>query len=137
MGVVLKVNSLKTVLFLPFACGVLMLSQAGLFVSSTPLLDGFRLIVVAVGCQPFIALAPVSTATNDTSKLRFVASVTVPGLLLLACGIGVAVAAAFVTVAICGFIGIALSVLALVLYGRWFNQSKFDLVPLQKPEFGP
>ena len=130
MGILLKVHSFLSLLWLPFVVAAIMLSSTGLFTCSNALLNGFRIVVVAAFCQPFIALLTISPVLNDRKLLPFI---IFGAILFVPVGIGFFAATQFVPVALCGALGVALSVLLLIFYGRAFNRSQFDLLPVRKP----
>jgi hypothetical protein len=136
IGVVMKINILRICFLLPFMMAAAFLSGGTSDLRADAVSTGLKIIALLLIGQPLLALAPISPGTNDTRKATFVAVVFVCLLALLSAAIVFFMATRLMVLAISGCLGAALSALVLVLYGRWFNRSEFDLVPLEKTNPG-
>jgi hypothetical protein len=129
--VLLKINLAKTLVLLLF----LFVLRAA-FGGFQPLTvwDGLKLAALALMAQPLLVIAAISPNTNDTRKAGSGCLV----FALMSVMLGVAAtfffAARWWVVAPAGFVTAALPAFVLFLYGRWFNRSRFDLVPLKRTE---
>jgi hypothetical protein len=129
--VVLKINLLKSSICLPY-----LLLVCAFFggIQSSALGSGLKCIALALTVQPLLVIGAISPNTNDTRKPGLAFVVVALMLVMLGAGITFFFVATWWIVALAGFIMAALSVLELVLYGRWFNRSRFDLVPLKRSD---
>jgi hypothetical protein len=127
----LKINLTKILVILPLL--LVAFAATGGF-QSLALWDGLKIIALVLMAQPLLVIAAISPNTNDTQKSAFACLVFGLMLVLLALGATFYFASQWWLVALAGFLTAALSVFVLFLYGRWFNHSRFDLVPLQRPD---
>jgi hypothetical protein len=129
--VVLKINVASTFVLMLF---FLVLYAASGGFQSPAIEDGLKWIVVAVMAQPLLVIAAISPRTNDAQNMSFAWRAF--GLILVMLGAGVTffMATKWWVVALAGLLTAAASVLALVLYARSFNRSRFDLVPMRKTD---
>ena len=131
--VVLKINLAKTLVLLLFL--LLLCAALGGFQTLT-VWEALKLAALALMAQPLLVVAAISPNTNDTRKTGFCCLVFALMSVLLGAGATFFIAASWWTVALAGFVTAALPVLVLFLYARWFNRSRFDLVPLQRTDPG-
>ena len=132
---VTKVNLAMYLMSMPLILGTaLILAQDIQPVQGHTLGIALKMIALGLIAQPFMAFGPISPNTDDTQKI---------GNLLSAASFVLSLAASAITfffvwnpvvMLIAGLVGLALSVWALVLYGRWFDTGRFDLVPMKPPE---
>lgn len=133
MRVILKINLLKFALGAPVVFAVLLiLDRTPQFAHGHLIGYGLKLIAFGLMVQPMIAFMPISPGTNDTRKTG--------RALAAALFIFIAVVSAFTfflvwnskVMLITAVILSVFSFSSLIIYGRWFNRSQIDLVPLAK-----
>jgi len=130
-GVVLKINLVTTCVLLLFLL-VVCVSCGGF--QSLAFWDGMRLIALVLMALPLSVVAAISPNSNDTQKSGLAWLFFALILLLMGAGAAFYFAARWWVVAPAGILAAAVSVFGLLLYGRAFNRSRFDLVPLRRPE---
>lgn len=127
----LKINSVRYLLFAPvIACLALLAIYKANVGESVTIHYGLKILGLGLLVQPLLVLAPISPCTNDTRNFSLTAMAV-----LLICGL---IAAAFVFVFATGLVTTvisavvvgALSVALWLLYGRHFDRTRIDLVPL-------
>jgi uncharacterized membrane protein len=96
--------------------------------------NSIKRLSLALMAQPLLVIAAISPNSNDTQKRGSACLIFALMSLLLAAGAAFYFAADWRLAALAGFVASAVSVFALWLYGRWFNRSGFDLVPLRRTE---
>jgi hypothetical protein len=129
--VVLKINLTKTFVILSFLL-VVFVTYGGF--QSLGVWDGLKLAALALMAQPLLVIAAISPNSNDTQKISFVFLAFALTSILLAFAATFFFAARWWIFAPAGFLTAAISVFQLFLYGRWFNRSRFDLVPLKRTD---
>jgi hypothetical protein len=130
MRVVLKVNLVRFLFCAPLVLGAVWLVLGGLQLAPVSAWwTAIKFLVLGLVAQPLLAIAQVSPGTNDGQKLRVVLPAVVFFVVPVGSGILFAVAATSQVMAMAGAIAASASVAALFLYGRFFNQNVFDLVP--------
>jgi hypothetical protein len=135
MRVVLKINLARFVISVPFVLGALFILTKNPLLAQSHILEiGLKLIALGLMIQPIRAFAPISRGTNDTQKLGHAVSAILLIIGWIASAITFVMAWNPVLALPAGVATAGLSVLSLFLYGRWFNRSQIDLVPLDKME---
>ena len=129
--VALKINLASTFVLLLFFL-VLYAASGGFQVRAIE--DGLRWAAVAMIAQPLLVIAAISPRTNDAQDRGFAWSALALLLVLLGGGVAFFMAAKWWVVALGGLLAAGASVLGLVLYGRSFNRSRFDLVPTRRTD---
>ena len=133
MRAVLKINLARCVICVPNTVGALaILAQNPQLSRATLAWTGLKIIAVGFMIQPILAFAPISPGTNDTQKLRLAMPAAMLIFILVGTTITFFLAWNFWVVAVAGLVTALLSILTLILYGRWFNCGRFDLIPLTK-----
>jgi hypothetical protein len=126
----LRVNFIRILTALPFILSFAALAAWKLNESPVSgLAVGAKLLGILVASQPLLVLVPISAATNDKSRMRFLwLGLFFPALIILiASAVGV-----FWSASIAGvFLGLALlfmvSTLLFVVYRRSYRRGRFDL----------
>jgi hypothetical protein len=129
--VVLKINLASTFVLLLFF--LILYAASGGF-QSRAIADGLRWIAVVLMAQPLLVIAAISPKTNDAQKGGFAWVALAVILVMIGGGVAFFMAAKWWVVALGGLLAAAASVLGLVLYGRSFNRSYFDLVPTRRTD---
>ena len=128
---ILKINTARYALVLPLiAAG--MVVMGGTLRASLDATEWWRLVALGFLAQPMLALTPISSASNDSSRFCF----AVLAVVYIIAIVGVGCSFVFVQrpALILGS-GLGLGVLVaggVMLYARRFNCSRFDLVPQTK-----
>jgi len=132
---VLKINLAKTLVLLLFL--LVLSAEFGGFQLLT-VWEGLKLAALALMAQPLLVIAAISPNTNDTQKAGSgclpTALMSVIMSVILGADATFFIAARWWIVAPAGLLAAAVPVFVLFLYGRWFNRSRFDLVPLQRTD---
>ncbi|MGA2557508.1 MAG: hypothetical protein ABSG04_14675 [Verrucomicrobiota bacterium] len=128
--VLLKVNLTKT--FVLLFCLLAVFMSFGGF-QSLSVWDGLRWVALALVAQPLLVIATISPNTNDTHTSGLAWLIIALMLVLMGAGATFYFAARWWVVAPAGILAAAISIFGLLLYGRAFNRSRFDLVPLKRP----
>jgi hypothetical protein len=135
MRVVLKVNLARIAICVPFVLAALVILAANPYLAQTHVFGmGIKLVLLGLMAQPIVAFGPISPGTNDTQELGRAVIAIIWSIALLGAGITFFMAWNSVVMLVAGLAMTVLSVLALTLYGRWFNGSRIDLVPLARME---
>jgi hypothetical protein len=129
--VLLKINFAKTIVCVLFL--FVLWASAGGF-QFLAFWNGLRLIALALIAQPLLVIAAISPNSNDTQNAEVVVLAVVLSLLMLAAGAVFFFATRWWLVAAAGILAAMVSIFGLLLYGRGFNGSRFDLVPLRRAE---
>ena len=126
----LKINLVRQLLMLPMiVLGLFILG--GTFRTGLEPSVGWRLLALSFLAQPFLAVAPISTASNDSSRPGF--AVLAVAYIIAMAGLGCAFVFLQTPTLVLGA-GLVLTALlagGVMLYARHFNRSRFDL--LQSP----
>ncbi len=127
---VLKINLLRFLLYLPFIVGAafFLLERSSLGWSMT-LLTSAKFFLVGLFSQPILAITQISPGTNDGQKPRVVFAALIFLLILVPALITIIASTTFWVLLIACLVFAAASCGALLLYCRLFNNNRFDLVP--------
>lgn len=128
--ILLKVNFLRTFVALPFLLSFAALAAWKLKESPiTGLLISGKLAGILLALQPAFVLLPISSTTNDTSRMRMIwLLVFVPVVvLILAGGVGVFISSNAGAITLCYALIFLFSTLLFVVYRRAYRQGLFDL----------
>ncbi len=127
---VLKINLLRFLLYLPFIVGAafFLLERSSLGWSMT-LLTSAKFFLVGLCSQPILAITQISPGTNDGQKPRVVFAALIFLLILVPALITIIASTTFWVLLIACLVFAAASCGALLLYCRLFNNNRFDLVP--------
>lgn len=127
---IMKIMLVRYLLFLPLLAGGAYLFTRSLNLN-TGLIStyGVKIILTGIAAQPVLAIMPFSASSNDSDRFRFAVPALGYGLVTMACGAGFVFIQDLLTATAIGLLGALLCWGAPWLYGRRFNQSKFDLLP--------
>lgn len=135
----LKVNCLRILTALPFLLSFSALAAWRL--GQSPL-NGLvicaKLLGILLSLQPLFVLFPISTTTNDTSRMPGVWFLLFFPLLLvvLASGVGVFVNSSFSGVLLCYAVMTMTSILLFFIYRRAYRRGRFDLLNQRGQQVG-
>ncbi len=129
--VVLKINIACTLILILF---IVALYTAAVGFHFPALENALKWVTLAAAVQPLLVIAVISPQTNDAQHGGFAWTAAALMLVMLGSGIAFFLAARWWVVALAGVLIAMSSVLALALYGRSFNRSGFDLVPIRKTD---
>ncbi len=130
MRLILKVNFVRSVCCVPFVFGALLLVLGRLHLApDSAAWAAIKLLIPALVAQPLLAIAQVSPGTNDGQKPRVILAAIIFIVVFVASAIAFFIATTFQVMVAAGAISAGASTAALLLYGRYFNNNRFDLVP--------
>ncbi len=129
----LKINVLRTLLSLPFLAAIVGFAAEarGLNMVGTVIVKACATMIIA---QPFIIIAAISPNTDDMKRTALVFKAAVLAVLGLVAGALFFLAPTWWVCWPSGVVFAGLAVLSLATYARWFNRSRFDLVPRVRPQ---
>jgi len=130
---VMKIMLVRYLLFLPFlAVSVVLFATTVKLKTELTFLAGLKIVLVGIAAQPILAIIPFSSSTNDSDRFRFAIPALIYALLTVACGTAFVLVQDILTSTSVGVVGAFLSWFAPSIYGKRFNQTKFDLLPSRR-----
>jgi len=137
MCLILKVNFVRSVCWVLFIFGALLLVRGSLHLAlggldlawGSAIRAVIKFLILGLIAQPLLAIAQVSPGTNDGQKPRVILAAIIFIVVFVASAITFFIATTFQVMVVAGAISAGASTAALLLYGRYFNNNRFDLVP--------
>jgi hypothetical protein len=124
----LKINTARTALMVPLIMAGLFL-LGGEFRALFDTSAWWRLLLLCFMAQPLLALTPISSASNDSSRWRFALPAIAYIILLLGVGVAFVMLPRPALALASGLVLLLLIVGGVWFYARRFNRSRFDLMP--------
>jgi hypothetical protein len=132
VSVILKIDLARFLIALPLGCCAIAVLQRFIpgIANAEPV--AIKIIAVCIMISPIVPIMLMSSGTNDSQRPRFtsVIAALLLFLVLIASGVAVIVVSSWNLAAMFVAVGLAASMLALFLYGRSFNLTRFDLIPV-------
>ncbi len=130
MRLLLKIYLLRFLFYLPLllVAGFLLFGKF----SPGPGIAGLtvvKFLIVAFSAHPIMAIAQISPGTNDGQKARVVFAALGLSIVCIASLITIIVSLTLTTVLLAGLVLAVTSCGTLLLYGRAYNNNRFDIVP--------
>ena len=130
MRLVLKINLLRFLLYLPLvATGLILVVGKMRSDWASTIALGSKVIFLGLIAQPILAIAQISPGTNDGKKPVVILAALAFFILQLASGMTFIAAESPVLLVTSAIVSAMVSCCALLLYGRLYNKNRFDLLP--------
>ena len=134
---ILKINTVRYTLSFPVVGLIVLLAQVSLRLNpATAAVHWWRILVLGFLAQIILAIAPISATSNDSNRLPFATAVV--AFILAEAALGCVFVFASSPALIISSLATLCAFLAagVLLYGRRFNHSRFDLIPVAQTVSG-
>ncbi len=127
---VIKINIVKMTVGIPYLLAFFAVPMIGILAPGAG--TCLRVVFVVLAIQPAVIVGSISHRTNDTRYASMVLLAILAMLVMVVAGIVLFAATTFLVVGLAGIAFAVMSGVVLIMYGRWFDQSRFDLVPIRR-----